>query len=169
MSLNTAADIATIAGFVLAVILASGGSFLVIGYIFKMRPIWKRFTDNVGRQLAVVSTEKQSMDHEADLLENIGYFKKVKRFTADIRNVNLLRGSALIVVGYSPNSKIYKAALKYATDNSLPIIVFSGDHRLTPDDLTQLKKYSFSSLCETELRLISDVFAVMTTFPEANP
>lgn len=165
MSLSDVSDIATIAQFVFWLALTFGGGILIIGYIRKMRPVWKRFTDNVARNVAVISTEQQSMDHEADLLHRVGYFK-IKRMSADERNLNLIRGFVLLVVGYSPDSKVYKASLAYAKSNDLPIIVFSGKHRLSNEDRDELKDYSFSSLCETELRLVSDVFAVMSTFPE---
>lgn len=165
MTLSDAANISTIAQFVFWLILTFGGGFLIVGYIRKMRPVWKRFTDNVGRNIAVISTEAQSMDHEADLLDRVGYFK-IKKLSADERNLNLIRGFVLLVIGYSPDSNIYKATLAYAKTNDLPIIVFSGKHRLSNEDRDELKNYSFSSLCETELRLVSDVFAIMSTFPE---
>lgn len=167
MSLDSTADVATILQFTLWLVVTFGGGLLVIGYVHKMRPVWKRFTSNVGRQMAVISTEKQSMVHEADLLDRVGYFKKIRHLGADERNLNLLHDTSLIVIGYSPNSKVYKATLAYASANKLPIVVYSGDHRLSQEDLLDLKKYSFSSLCETELRLVSDVFAVMSTFPKA--
>lgn len=168
MSLQTASDIATIAQLVLGLVVAFGGSFLAVQYIRKMRPVWKRFAENVGREVAVISTEQQPMEHEADILKRVGFFK-VRPVAADARNLNLVRGSVLLVVGYSPDSKIYQKAFKYAENNGLPIIVFSGKHRLSDEDRTKLKTYSFSSLCETELRLVSDVFAVMSTFPEDKP
>lgn len=164
MSLQNASDIATIAQLILALVVAFGGSFLVIQYMRTMRPVWKRFAENVGREVAVISTEKQSMEHEADILKRVGFFK-VKPVAADARNLNLIRGSVLLVIGYSPGSKIYSETLAYAKANDLPIIVFSGKHRLSNEDRDELKNYSFSSLCETELRLVSDVFAVISTFP----
>lgn len=165
MTLSEAADISTIAQFIFWLILTFGGGFLLVGYIRKMRPVWKRFTDNMSRKVAVISTEQQSMDHEADLLNRVGYFE-IKKISADERNLNLIRGFVLLVIGYSPNSRVYKETLAYAKANAIPIIVFSGKHRLSDEDKDELMSYSFSSLCETELRLISDVFAVMSTFPE---
>jgi hypothetical protein len=164
MTLQTASELATIGAFLLALIAAFGGSILVVQYIRTMRPVWKRFAQNVGREVAVIATEKQAMGHEASTLKRVGYFK-VKDVAADMRNLDLIRDSALIVVGYSPKSKIYKATLAYAKTNQIPIIVFSGKYRLSDDDRNKLKEYSFSSLCETELRLVSDVFAIISTFP----
>lgn len=166
MSLNDAASISTIMQLFLTLIVTFGGGLLALGYLYKMRPVWKRFTDNVNRQIAVISTEKQSMKHEFELLKRVGYFKKIKCLDPDSRNLNLVSNSALIVIGYSPNSKIYRKSFEYAKTYRLPFIVFSGDYRLTKSDIDELKKYSFSSLCETELRLISDVFAAISTFPE---
>lgn len=165
MTLQQAADLSTVLQFVFWLAITFGGGLLAVQYITKMRPVWKRFAQNVGREVAVISTEKQSMKHEAELLDRVGYFK-IKQVDADARNLNLLRGSLLLVVGYSPDSKVYKETFAYAKSNDLPIIVFSGKHRLSNEDRDSLKEYSFSSLCETELRLVSDVFAVISTFPK---
>ena len=163
-TLEDAANAATVAEALIWIIITVGGGALAIGYITKMRPVWKRFTDNVQRQVAVISTEQQPMEHEAELLERVGYFKKVKRVDADARNLTLLDGSAVIVVGYSPDSTVYKETFEYARTHKLPLIVYSGKNRLSNEDRDELKSYSFSSLCETDLRLVSDVFAVMSTF-----
>jgi hypothetical protein len=163
MTLQDAAAIATIAQLVLGIIVAFGGSILIVRYIHAMKPVWKRFAENVTREVAVVSTEGQLMQHEADVLERVGFFK-VKSVSADVRNLDLVKNSSLLVVGYSPESEVYNTVFTYAKAQRLPIIVFSGKHRLSDEDRDQLKEYSFSSLCETELRLVSDVFAVMSTF-----
>lgn len=165
MILENLANIATILEFLFFIAITFGGSFLVIGYISKMKPVWKRFSDNVRREVAVISTEGQDMSHEADLLKRVGYFK-IREFSSDTRNLNLIKGFVLIVVGYSPKSDVYQKTFAYAKSHDMPIIVFSGKHRLSDEDRDELKKYSFSSLCETELRLVSDVFAIISTFPE---
>lgn len=164
-SLQDGANIATIAQTLLAYAVAIGGGAFLADYIIKMRPVWKRFTKNLKRQLVVISTEDQSMDHEAELLDNVGFFKKTKLVAPDIRNITLLEGSALLVVGYSPNSKMYQASFDYAKTNRLPFIVYSRKHELDEADETALMDYSYSSLCRTDLRLVSDVFAAVSTFP----
>jgi hypothetical protein len=169
MTLQDAANIANIAQLGVTLILASGGSILAVQYVRTMRPVWKRFARNVKREVAVISTEKQPMEHESNVLKRVGFFN-IKSVSADSRNLDLLKGAVLIVVGYSPNSKLYREVFAYAKTNNLPIIVFARTHRLNPKgkDYKELKSYSFSSLCETELRLVSDVFAVISTFPEDN-
>jgi hypothetical protein len=163
MSLQDIADVSTIAQFILWIAITFGGSAIAIQYFRRTRPVWKRLAKNLGREVSVVSTEGQPMEHEAEMLDHVGFFK-VKQLSADPKNVNLLDSSSLIVVGYSPESKTYKATFEYARNHRMPIIVFSGKHRLSNDDRDKLKEYSFSSLCETDLRLVSDVFAVMSTF-----
>ena len=165
MTLSDAANIAQIIELLLALIVASGGSFLAVQYIKRMQPVWKRFADNVGRQIAVISAENQPMEHEAELLERVGFFR-VKSFSADKRNLSLVAGSGLLVVGYSPGSKVYDATFKYAKQHDLPIIVFAGKHELPPEKRAELFDYSYSSLCQSELRLVSDIFAAISTFPQ---
>ncbi len=167
--LSQAADIATIVQTtwpILTATVAGGGILGLGGGIAGARFILKkerRLLSNMKRQVVVISTENQMMDHEAELLERVGYFK-VKRVSSDVRNLTLLDGSAVIVVGYSPNSQVYEGSFDYAKSHKLPFIVFAGKHRLSNEDRDVLKTYSFSSLCETDLRLVSDVFAVMSTF-----
>lgn len=165
MTLNDAANVATIAEFILSALVALSGGALLFGYIKKMRPVWKRFTSNVEREVAVISSDDQPMGHEAALLRKVGYFKKITDVAPDVRNLDLLDSAALLVVGYTPGARIYEEALNYAKSHGVPIIVFSGKHRLTNDDRDKLKEYTYSSLCETDLRLVSDVFAVMSTIP----
>ncbi|HEY5442233.1 MAG TPA: hypothetical protein VIJ68_01705 [Candidatus Saccharimonadales bacterium] len=106
------------------------------------------------------------MEHEAELLRRVGFFR-IKYLDADVRNLSLISGSGLVVVGYSPNSAVYKATFKYAKDHDLPLVVFAGKHELGPAERKELFGYSFSSLCQSELRLVSDVFAAISTFPKA--
>ncbi len=165
MTLHDAAETATILQLLLAIAVAAGGSVLLFQYMRSMKPVWKRFSENIKREVAVISTEKQTMEPEANILSQVGFFK-IKHVSADIKNLNLLQGAELLVVGYSPRSKIYSEVLKYAIANRQPIIVFSGRHRLSDTDRAELKDYSYSSICETDLRLVSDVFAAISTFPE---
>jgi hypothetical protein len=67
MTLQDAANIANIAQLGVTLILASGGSILAVQYVRTMRPVWKRFARNVKREVAVISTEKQPMEHESNV------------------------------------------------------------------------------------------------------
>lgn len=126
-----------------------------------------RLYQNIERPFAVISTEQQSLTHEIDLLERTKFFKP-EHFGAGGRNLQLLNDikPRLLVVGYSPNSTIYQEAFSYARAHSLPLVVFTPDQITDEQDLNAIKTYSFGSLCQTELRLVSDVFSVMSTFPE---
>lgn len=157
------ANIASITEVILWIAASVIGGTFAVGYITKMRPIWKRFTSNIKRQVAVISTEKQDMTYEAELLNEIGYFKDVKLFPSTPKSLDLVKGSSVIVVGYSKNSPTYARVFEYAKANKLPIIVYSGKNWLETTDKEALKDYSFSSICETDLRLVSDVFNVMST------
>lgn len=168
--LEQASNIATILELAIAIIALLGGIGGIVAYkgyrkFRKAKDV--RLYQNISRPFAVVSTEQQSMTNEVDLLERADFFKP-EHFGIGGRSLQLLGDikPRLLVIGYSPNSTTYKAALDYARTHTLPVVVFARQHRMTPNELADLKAYNFSSLCETELRLISDVFSVMSTFPE---
>lgn len=174
MSIEQISGIATIADITIkyggAALGIIGGTAGALAYR-KSRKFHKvkdnRLYRNIQRPFAVVSTEQQSLTHEIDLLERTKFFKP-EHFGAGGRNLQLLGDikPRLLVVGYSPNSTIYQDAFDYARTHSLPLVVFTPHQIADRPDLDAIKAYSFGSLCQTELRLVSDVFSVMSTFPE---
>lgn len=126
-----------------------------------------RLYRNIKRPFVVVSTEQQSLTHEVDLLERTKFLKP-QHFGVGGRNLQLLDDikPRLLVIGYSADSTTYKQAFDYARNHSLPLVVFTPGQITDPQDLADIKAYSFGSLCQTELRLVSDIFSVMSTFPE---
>lgn len=159
------ANIATIIQLVIWAIITIAGGALAIGYVTKMRPIWKRFTKNIKRQVAVISTEEQDMTPEKELLEGIGYFKRVKLLPPSTKSIDLIDGSAIVVIGYTENSPTYKKAFEYAKNHRLPFVVYSGSNWLSKTDKDELKGYMYGSLCESDMRLVSDVFNIVSTNP----
>lgn len=126
-----------------------------------------RLYRNIKRPFAVISTEQQPLTHEVDLLERTKFLKP-QHFGVGGRSLQLLGDikPRLLVIGYSPNSTTYKQAFDYARNHSLPLVIFTPRQITDPQDLADIKTYSFGSLCQTELRLVSDIFSVMSTFPE---
>jgi len=144
-----------------------GGTSGIVAYKKFRNAKDNRLYQNIKRPFAVVSTEQQGLTHEIDLLKRTKFLKPM-HFGVGGRSLQLLTDikPRLLVVGYSPNSSIYEEAFDYARAHSLPIVVFTPHHITNQQELADLKGYSFSSLCQTELRLVSDVFSVMSTFPE---
>lgn len=125
----------------------------------------RRLFKNIQRPIAVIATQDKPMTHEAQLLKRVGFFN-VGTPSADGRARDVLNGNRLVIIGYSPNSETFKEIFKAAAQREIPVIVYAGPTRITPEDMELLQSYSHHSMCNTPLRLISDVFALMSTYPE---
>lgn len=142
----------------------------VIGGLAWYRFIYKkerRLFKNIQRPIAIIATEDKPMEHEAQLLRRVGFFK-VGDPSSDSRADDLMNGNRLIIIGYTPDSQRFKDAFKAAKQREIPVIVYAGPTRISTEDMNLLQGYSYHTMCNTPLRLISDVFAVMSTYPEEN-
>lgn len=125
----------------------------------------RRLFRNIQRPICIIGTTDKPMDHEAQLLERVGFFN-VGKPSSDGRAIDLLNGKRLAILGYTPDSRVFKEAFNAAKQREIPVIVYAGPTRITPEDLELLGTYSHYSMCNTPARLISDVFAIMSTYPE---
>jgi hypothetical protein len=124
-----------------------------------------RLFTNLQRPILIIATADKLMSHEAKLLERVGFFN-VKQPSSDQRAVDLMNGNRLVIIGYTPDSQDFKDAFNAAKQREIPVIVYAGPTRITEEDMRLLQSYSHHSMCNTPLRLISDVFAIMGTYPE---
>lgn len=124
-----------------------------------------RLFKNIQRPIGVFGTSDTPLQHEATLLKRVGFFN-VDTPSSDVRAVDILDDKRLIVIGYTPKSEEFKEVFLAAKQRSIPVIVYSGPARIEPDDMAMLQGYSHHSMCNTPLRLVSDVFALMSTYPE---
>lgn len=125
----------------------------------------RRLFKNIQRPIGIIATEDKSMAHEAELLRRVGFFD-VGNPSSDGRAADLMNDKRLVIIGYTPDSQAFKDAFNAAKQREVPVIVYAGPTRISNDDMTLLQGYSHHSMCNTPLRLISDVFSVMSTYPE---
>lgn len=125
----------------------------------------RRLFKNIQRPICIIATEDKSMAHEAELLRRVGFFD-VGNPTSDGRAADLMNDKRLVIIGYTPDSQAFKDAFNAAKQREVPVIVYAGPTRISNDDMGLLQGYSHHSMCNTPLRLISDVFSVMSTYPE---
>jgi len=125
----------------------------------------RRLFKNIKRPICIIGTEDKPMTHEAKLLRRVGFFN-VGEPSADGRETDLLNGNRLAVIGYTPKSQAFRDAFKAAKEREIPVVVYAGPTRIDDNDMKLLQSYSHHSMCNTPLRLISDVFALMSTYPE---
>ncbi len=124
-----------------------------------------RLFNNLKRPIAIVATSDKPMLHESVLLKRVGFFN-VEEPASDGRVTDLLNGKRLVIIGYSPDSQTFKDAFNSAKQREIPVVVYAGPTRINDSDMSLLQSYSHHSMCNTPLRLISDVFAIMSTYPE---
>lgn len=142
-----------------------GGVFAASVWLRFFHKKERRLFKNIQRPVAVIATDDKPMTHEVQLLKRVGFFN-IGTPSADGRAKDLLNGNRLVVIGYSPNSKIFKEVFAAAAQREIPVIVYAAPGEIKPEDIKLLQGYSHHSMCNTPLRLISDVFAMMSTYPE---
>jgi hypothetical protein len=126
-----------------------------------------RLIKNLNRPILILGTEDQPLDHEVDLLKRTELFPHLEGPKPDPRSVDLLNGKRLAIIGYSPNEH-FRNAYKAAQVREIPVLVYAAPDQISREsgDMELIRSYSHHSLCNTPLRLVSDVFALMSTYPE---
>jgi hypothetical protein len=152
--------------------LAHWASSLGLGAIGGLVPIQlaqkkqRRVLANLQRPILVISIDQADMSHQFKLLERVDLFSV--EYSDTSKAVDLIRANhRLVIVGYSQGDSFNQIIGKAKTLN-IPVIVYARPGAVLKDDLAQISGYSFASLCNTDVRLVSDVFAIMSTFPEIN-
>lgn len=148
----------------LACFLTATGVGLIIWAIFFYRKE-RRLFRNIRRPILVVGTADKPMDHEANLLKQVGLFN-IQRGAADARARDMIGNHRLVIVGYSRDSEVFERTFKASATHQVPVIVFANQGDISDEDMTLIQDYTYQSICNTPLRLVSDVFALMSTFPE---
>lgn len=124
-----------------------------------------RLFKNIQRPIGIIGTSDMPLQHEAVLLKRVGFFN-VETPSSDTRAIDVLDDKRLVIIGYTPKSTQFKEVFEAAKQRAIPVIVYSGPASIEPDDMKMLQAYSHHSMCKTPLRLVSDVFALMSTYPE---
>lgn len=127
----------------------------------------QRLFKNIQREIAVLGTKARPMGHEVKLLRRSGLFN-VDEPETDTRSLDFLKDKRLLILGYTPGMKDFQKVVEAARANSVPLIVYAGPRDITDEHMPILQSYTYHTMCNTPLRLISDVFAIMSTMPEKN-
>ncbi len=144
---------------------AIGGGAIIAAWILFFFKKERRLFKNMKRPICIIGTEANSLEHEASLIDRVGFFC-IDRPSTDTRVVDTLNDHRLVVIGYSPNSTSFIEVFNAVKARLIPIIVFAAPSQITDEDVNLIKSYSHVSICNAPTRLISDVFAIMSTYPE---
>lgn len=147
----------------LLITLATGaiGAALYSSFFFQKE---RRLFKNIKRPIGVVATESKSMTHEVELLRKVGFFN-IGNPSSDPRCMDLMKDVRLVIIGYTANQH-FRDCYTEATRLGIPVVIYARQGEIEKDDWSHIEKYTNYSICNTPLRLISDVFAIMSTYPE---
>lgn len=133
--------------------------------IFTIKKNW-RISKNISRPMALISLNNE-MDSEYSLIKKAGYFKKAENRSLNDRVADDITDEyALVVLRYHQGNESFWHVYERLAANRVWVIIYSLPAEIPVDDLKRLQKYSYHSLCNTPVRLLSDIWATMAVKPE---
>ena len=105
-----------------------------------------------------------NMEMETKTLRQSGFFKIPEDPTSNYQDCHNLTNHGLVIIGYVPKMQGLKDILDAVKAKHIPLIVYTKA-RLDPDDQALLETYPWYSLCNVPLRIVSDAFTILSTFP----
>ena len=105
------------------------------------------------------------MEVEFDEISNNPLFNADFK-TCDIRKANNIDRKSLVIIGLGSDFFYFKSVYQKATGYKIPIIIYTyGNSRaLEQQHWDLLNEYQWYSVCNTPIRLISDIFTILSTF-----
>lgn len=123
-----------------------------------------RLFNNRRRPIMIFKSTGEDMEIETKLLRDSKLFNIPEDPTDKHQNIDRIKNHSLIIIGYSAGMTNFDDIFNGAKIAGVPVIVYSKDK--IPDDVfNKLRNYSWYSTCQVPLRLINDVFTVLSTFP----
>lgn len=156
-----AKEYAPVVQLIASFVFGAGGGVTALNLAMKKQ---RRVLANLQRPVMVIGTPGEDMQSQTALLNEVGLFT-VKYNCSEKAIDHLSNDHRLLVLGYGDRTQFFKV-FERARAVRMPILVYAKPDSVPKEDRETISGYSFASLCNTDLRLISDVFAVMSTFPE---
>lgn len=127
----------------------------------------RRISKNLSRPLAIVGSSEDKMTYEKQFLEDTKFFKPISLLDGDHRAADLINGNyRLVVLRYEANSDHFWSVYEKLQSDKIPVIVYAKPGEIKGEDIQRVQKYLHHTLCNTPVRLLSDVWAIMSTYPE---
>lgn len=151
----------TIAQWVIGFGLGVGGGASVVQLALRKQ---RRVLTNLRRPIMVIGTGDTDMIDQIKLLKEVDLFT-VTDHRGDKATDFVKPEHRLLVLGFAENDR-YNRAFECARSRGIPLLIYAKPGSISSDGMSKISGYSYASLCNTDLRLVSDVFSVMSTFPE---
>lgn len=160
-NLTTALDIYSLVAFAVYFILGALVCFAFLSFFFRKEIC---LFNNRRRPIMIFKSTGEDMEVETKLLRDSKLFNIPEDPTDKHQNIDRIKDHSLIIIGYSAGMTNFGDIFNGAKSVGVPAIVYSKDK--IPDDVfNKLRNYSWYSTCQVPLRLINDVFTILSTFP----
>lgn len=148
-------------GWIITVLFAAIGTG---AFLFRKS---RRMSKNLSRPLAIIGSSSDSMSYEKRLLDSTRFFKPIDLLEGDHRAVDLVDDNyRLVVLRYEAGSAHFWSVYEKLQTKQVPVIVYAKPGEITHGDIQRVQQYLHHTLCNTPVRLLSDVWAIMSTYPE---
>lgn len=140
------------------------GFIIGIAFIFFLfKKEWRLF-QNRRRPIMIFQSPNQNMGVAFNLLRDSKLFK-IEIPTENHQDSIRLNNHSLVIIGYSSGMTGFKNIVEAARQKRIPIIVYAKPEEVTTEDKKILDDYAYYSVCNFPLRLMNDVFVILSTFP----
>lgn len=148
------------------------GVFITYKFLFFVYRKEMKLFRNFKRKLIVFAPENKygldmNMEAEVDVIKTNPLFKSLSIDKKSSRQfINNIDKTSLVILGIGNDFTYFKEVFDRARNYKIPLIIYTyGDNRaLEPIHWNLLNSYQWYSVCITPLRLISEIFNILSTF-----
>ncbi|MBU6500340.1 MAG: hypothetical protein KGJ89_00730 [Patescibacteria group bacterium] len=142
-----------------------------IATILAFRAIYRkerRFIKNISKRFTIFSLTSVSLDAELDLVKRSGLFNAPGKIETDQRIFDGLdrnQGLLVLAIDEKTNEQTFEQIYRKIEALRKPVIIYTAGNRQIPWLTSDLHAYSFYTIATSPLRLMSDIFTILSTFP----
>lgn len=147
--------------------LVLGIGFIAFWFGFLRFSIFKalRLFRNRQRPIMIFKSKGEDMQVETKLLRDCKLFNIPEEPTDKLQDINRITNHCLVIIGYSTAMKDFNKIYEGVQRFGVPVIIYSKGN-IPVNSMKTIKEYPWYSVCQVPLRLLNDVFTVLSTFPE---
>lgn len=146
----------------------------IIGGVFVYKRAQKKFEkrldqrlfDNMQRPVALWASKQDPMTVEQQLLNRIDFFE-VHALAIDRRSLDALTDNYRLVILRYSHDKDFKHIFKTIASKQIPVIIYATAGEIPRNEMEEIHSTTtLYTLCNTPVRLVADVFAIMSVYPD---
>lgn len=151
----------------LAVLAAGLGSRLFFALWFRKE---RRLLRNLQKRIAIfrLTSNPSDMQMELEMIQSNGLFAEPKVFNSDPRTLEWAKDYALLIIAVDETSseETFAAVYEKARAAEMPVVIYTmGRNRIPICDSPIVQTYSKRVVVNHPLRLLSDIFTILSTLP----